>query len=259
MNKIKVYMEIISWENYNTRVIYYNRNEVTHMIGIYKITNQINGHSYIGLSTNIHSRWLAHLSPRSWERDSENPLYRAFIKYGTDNFKFEVLEECEPEELGEREKYYIALYNTYYDGYNRTPGGQDNRYGTHPNHKLTKEDVIDIRTRYGNLERCNEVYELYKDCIGKSGFSKVWKGETWKGIMEEVYTPENKRFHAHNTGNKGSKNGRARLNEEDVRTIRLRRKNGENIREVYKDYADKLTYGSFSNVWTYQNWKNIVV
>ncbi len=45
--------------------------------------------------------------------------------------------------------------------------------------------------------------------------------------------------------------------EKDVKIIRTRRKNGENIRVVYKDYADKLTYGSFTNVWTYQNWKEI--
>ena len=25
------------------------------------------------------------------------------------------------------------------------------------------------------------------------------------------------------------------------------------------DYKDKLTFGSFNNVWSYQNWKNIVV
>lgn len=31
--------------------------------------------------------------------------------------------------------------------------------------------------------------------------------------MPEVYTPENKAFHAHNTGQKGSSNGRAKLTE----------------------------------------------
>lgn len=77
--------------------------------------------------------------------------------------------------------------------------------------------------------------------------------------MMEVYTPANKAFHTHNTSNAGSKNGRAKLTETDVRNIRLRRKLGENIREVYKDYSNKLTYGSFTNVWTYQNWKNIIV
>ena len=50
-----------------------------------------------------------------------------------------------------------------------------------------------------------------------------------------------------------------KLKKDEVRTIRLRRKNGDNIREVYKDYQDKLTYRSFTNVWTYQNWKNIIV
>lgn len=77
--------------------------------------------------------------------------------------------------------------------------------------------------------------------------------------MMKVYAPENKRFHSNNTGNKGSKNGRSRLNEEEVYNIRLRRKNGEKLRDVYKDYKDKLAYGSFTNVWTYQNWKDIVV
>ena len=77
--------------------------------------------------------------------------------------------------------------------------------------------------------------------------------------MEEVYTPEIKEFHRHNTANKGSKNGRSRLTETDVRNIRIRRKNGEKLLDVYQDYQDKITYGSFTNVWTYQNWKNIVV
>ena len=37
--------------------------------------------------------------------------------------------------------------------------------------------------------------------------------------MPEVYTPENKEFHKHNTGQKGSSNGRSLLTEEDVRKI----------------------------------------
>lgn len=140
-----------------------------------------------------------------------------------------------------------------------TTGGEDNVGSAHPNHKLTDEDIIDIRIRYNNLERRKEVYELYKNRIGESGFGKIWKGESWQHIMPEVYTPENKEFHLHNTGNKGSSNGRSRLTEDDVRTIRIRRKNGEQLKDVYEDYKDKLTRGSFSNVWCYQNWKEIVV
>ncbi len=229
------------------------------MIGIYKITNLINGHSYIGLSTHIEDRWQYHKTKYNWEREKDKLLYKAIIKYGIDNFKFEVLEECSPEQLSDKEKYYIEKYDTYHNGYNMTAGGEDHHGESHPKHKLSKEDVIDIRTRYDNLERRQEVYELYRDRIGDSGFGKIWKGETWQNIMMEVYTPENKLYHLHDTANKGSKNGRARLTEDDVRIIRTRRKNGEQSKEVYKDYQNKLTKGSFENVWTYQNWKDIVV
>lgn len=229
------------------------------MIGIYKITNQINGHSYIGLSTHIEDRWDYHKDPYNWNREIDKALYIAIKKYGIDNFSFEILEECSPEELSEKEKFYIAKYDTFYNGYNMTAGGEDNQGESHPGHKLLKADIIDIRTRYDNLERRKDVYDLYKNRIGESGFNKIWKGETWQGIMMEVYTPENKLYHLHDTANKGSSNGRARLTEEDVKQIRLRRKNGEQLKDVYKDYQDKLTKGSFTNVWTYQNWKNIVV
>lgn len=229
------------------------------MIGIYKITNILNNNSYIGLSTHIEDRWNYHKSLYNQNREQNKTLYQAFKKYGIENFTFEIIEECSPEELSEKEKYYINLYDTYHNGYNMTTGGEDNQGESHPGHKLTKEDVIDIRTRYDNLERKKDVYQLYKDRIGESGFSKIWKGNTWPGVMMEVYTPENKKYHLCDTANKGSKNGRARLTEEEVKDIRLRRKAGEKLSEVYKDYKDKITKGSFENVWTYQNWKDIIV
>lgn len=229
------------------------------MIGIYKITNLINGHSYIGLSTNIEKRWSYHKTQYNWEREKNKSLYQAFIKYGIDNFKFEVLEECSVEQLSEKEIYYINKYDTFKNGYNSTTGGENNQGESHPRHKLTELDIIDIRTRYNNLERKQDVYSLYSNRIGESGFHKIWNGDTWQNILMEVYTEDNKKFHLHNTSNKGSKNGRARLTEDEVRDIRKRRKNGENLNDVYQDYKDRLTKGSFSNIWSYQNWKNIIV
>ena len=233
------------------------------MIGIYKITNKINGQSYIGLSVDIEERWYKHKTnyKNVDNKEYEKTLYRAFRKYGLNNFTFEVIEECEKEDLPNKEIFWISFYNTYADGYNETPGGEVICVGgeKHPNHKLSEEDVRIIRNYYNNKARKSDIYSLYKDRIGESGFHKIWNGNTWKSIMPEVYTEENKEFHKHNTANNGSKNGRSRLTEEDVQAIRLRRKNGEKLLDVYQDYADKLTYGSFTNVWTYQNWKNIIV
>ena len=71
-----------------------------------------------------------------------------------------------------------------------------------------------------NIKDIDKNEELYKDKIGPSGFKKIWQGITWSNIMPEVYTPENKAFHAKNTGQKGSTNGRALLTEKDVYEIR---------------------------------------
>lgn len=229
------------------------------MVGIYKITNLINNDAYIGQSIEVEERLKDHKKLYNWQRETNKRLYQAFIEFGVENFNFEIIEECNEDKLNEREQYWISYYNTYPNQYNMTPGGQFNAGETHPNHKLTKQDVINIRIRYNNKERKQDVYLDYNTKIGESGFHKIWTGESWKNIMPEVYTAENKAFHLRNTSNKGSKNGRSKLTEEEVKNIRIRKKNGEKLSDVYQDYDNKLTYKSFVNVWSYQNWKSIIV
>ena len=232
------------------------------MIGIYKITNLINQKIYVGQSNCIERRFAQHKSPYEQERFKEKPLYLAFKKYGIENFSFEIIEECDESELNKKEEFWIKELKSlvHQNGYNITSGGDGVSGENHPKHKLTKEDVIDIRTRYNNRERCKDVRALYKDRIGDSGFSKIWKGETWKEIMPEVYTPENKEFHRCNTGQRGSQNGRALLTEDDVYAIRARKKNGENIYDVYKDYEfTKIKFECFRQTWLGYNWKHVVV
>lgn len=231
------------------------------MTGIYKITNRLNGKAYIGYAKDIEDRFKTHKSRAFYENKEYNKtLYRAFRKYGLDNFDFKVLLECEEGELKAKEIELIAKHRTYTDGYNETCGGEGvSSIGeNHPNSKLTERDIINIRTRYANRERKMEVRKLYPN-IGDSGFNKVWKGETWKHIMPEVYSEENIEFHKLNTAMVGSNNGRTKLSEQDVYTIRTRKKNGENWSVVYEDYKDRLTSGSFKNIWSYQNWKSVIV
>ena len=92
-------------------------------MGIYKITNQINGKVYIGQSINIEHRWKEHIQEAK-HGDKKYKIYLALRKYGIENFKFEILEECQREELNEKEIFYIEKYNSYYDGYNSNLGGQ---------------------------------------------------------------------------------------------------------------------------------------
>lgn len=89
------------------------------MMGIYKITNLINGKVYIGQSINIERRWQEHL----YQSSGCSLLKYALHKYGVDNFSFEVIEECRQEELNEKEKLWIQYYDSFNNGYNLTLGG----------------------------------------------------------------------------------------------------------------------------------------
>ena len=98
------------------------------MVGIYKITNQINQKTYIGQSNDIERRFSQHKSPYEQKRFSEKPLYKAFAKYGIENFTFEIIEECSVELLNEREKYWISTLHSliHQNGYNIIAGGEGN-------------------------------------------------------------------------------------------------------------------------------------
>lgn len=226
------------------------------MIGIYKYTNLINNKVYIGLSNDIQRRKWEHQSLAN--RGDQAAIHKAIKKYGIDNFSFEILETFETENrelMDAREQYWIQYYDSYHNGYNNTIGGELHQGRA----KLTKQDVIDIRTRYKNLERCMVVYEDYKDRINRTGFNKIWKGETWKNIMPEIYTQERINFHKNHTGNFGDYNGRAKLTEQDVINIRTRAKNNEPLLQIYEDYKDKVKYKSIYNIVMGYCWKHIQI
>lgn len=233
------------------------------MIGIYKVTNNINQHTYIGQSINIEQRWKNHLNRAFCETGKEynKTLYRAMRKYGVDNFSFEIIEECLIEQLNEKEIYWIAFYNSFSDGYNETIGGEGYRgkgCEDHPKTKLTNDDVYYIRECYNQHQNKNAVFEQFADRIGLSGFSKIWNGYSWKLIHYDVYTEDNKRYYLFIRNSHSENNGRARLSLDDVKNIRQRRKHGEDKTTVYNDYQT-ISYGSFQNVWYYQNWKQVIV
>ena len=90
------------------------------MLGyIYMTTNLLNNMRYIGRKTSqvfLSTKYLG----------SGTHLKRAIKKYGKENFKVELIEECETYiELVEREMYWIAFYNASKssDFYNASEGG----------------------------------------------------------------------------------------------------------------------------------------
>lgn len=94
-------------------------------IGIYCIENMINGNKYFGQSINLKDRLYGHRTKLKHNKHNNRHLQFAVNKYGFNNFKFYVVEECDIASLDERERYYIALYKTdnCEFGYNIEPGG----------------------------------------------------------------------------------------------------------------------------------------
>ncbi len=222
------------------------------MIGIYKITKKENGKSYIGQSNNIERRIKEH------QYKIDIPIELAIHKYGKDAFTYEVIEECDLEQLDEKERYWIAYYNTYKGfGYNCSEGGGNNRCENNGRTKLTNKDVAFIRECYDLHMRRREVYEKFKDKISFSAFASIWDGSTWKEIKPEVYTKENKQYYMYEATN-GEKSESACLTNEEVMICRNRYIK-ETAKEIYEDYKNKITYQAFQAMLWGRSYKNLPI
>jgi hypothetical protein len=121
---------------------------------IYKATNIVNGKSYIGQAKNLKTRKQTHIL-NAFDRLKDTYFYNALRKYGSENFTWEVIDECESKsELNHWETYYINYYRTYVgfpdrNGYNMTLGGDGgDTISNHPN----RHDIFEYhRSRIGKL------------------------------------------------------------------------------------------------------------
>jgi len=62
--------------------------------GVYQIVNIINGHKYIGSSTNLKKRLGVHKNMLKSDKHDNPHLQNAWNKYGKENFKFEIICSC---------------------------------------------------------------------------------------------------------------------------------------------------------------------
>lgn len=89
--------------------------------GIYKVENKINHKIYIGQSKDIYSRWRQH---QRYVINDGSYFHKALIKYGINNFNWEIIESCSENELNEKEEQWINKYNSLVpNGYNIKLGG----------------------------------------------------------------------------------------------------------------------------------------
>lgn len=132
---------------------------------IYQITNLVNGKKYVGKTDySIEERFKVHMADS--KKGLENrPLYKAFEKYGIENFEISLLEETEND--NEREIYYIEKMRTYVgfedcNGYNATLGGEGRRI-----REKSDKEIIKAYSKNGSVKKTAEITSLHPETISR--------------------------------------------------------------------------------------------
>lgn len=200
------------------------------MVGIYKITNKINNKCYIGQSTCIKKRWENHKCMNSGKYPGScyynYPLYRAFRKYGVDNFSFEVLEECSKEELCSKELYYIQKYNSVSEGYNQT-------YST--DNPFNDKEILTRAIEKMKINHSTENHKKIQSEITK----KLWQNDEYrKKVMEKVSSSEFKmkisKISISNWEKKSYRDKITKASKERCNTPEFRLQKSNEIKEAWK-------------------------
>jgi len=240
------------------------------IIGVYQITNILNGKIYIGSSIDIRSRWKEHKRDLKNNKHHSLHLQRSWNKNGTDGFEFSVLEKCKENETLTREQYYLDTikpfkkeigYNTSKDALAPMKGrkhsketliklseGVRNRDSScwsrgedKFNTKFKNEDIIEIKKLISEGCRTIDIANLYN--VEGQTITQIKTGDRWGHIKTEyddsiIQTP------------------RQKLTEEDVLEIKkLLVEEKLTIVEIADMY--NLTFGNISSIKRLKTWKNV--
>lgn len=113
--------------------------------GVYRIVNTITGDYYIGSSNDLEKRKRNHFCKSSWKQNPTKPLYKAMKQYGKDNFLFEPILLCKPEELKKYEQIAIEKYNPKYNVYTAYTGLTREQYSKQYHKQYNKENSDSIK------------------------------------------------------------------------------------------------------------------
>jgi group I intron endonuclease len=177
------------------------------MIGIYKITSPSN-RVYIGQTVNYHKRITSYKNIN--QNKSLNRLKASFLKYGTDNHIFELIEECDVNLLNERERYWQDYYCVLSDkGLNCKLTNTNDKSG-----RLS--ETIKIKIGAGNKGKVrSEDYKLRVSKfftgrkLTKEHIDKISLGNKGKKLSEEhkaILSIARKKDLVGNVGKKGKDN-----------------------------------------------------
>jgi len=191
---------------------------------IYKHTSP-SGKSYIGKTIkSTQERLNEHI--KLSDKGSTHIFHRAIRKYGIENFITIVLEDniCQ-DKVNEREKYWIAYYDTYNNGYNMTEGGDGgDTISNNPN-----RDKICKKISEANSGSGNGFYGKKHSEENKQKWSEQMKGN--KYMLGHNHTEESKKKISENNKS-GTSEVKKKISESLSNKIKYILTNKENVEEI---------------------------
>ena len=221
--------------------------------GIYEIRNLRNGKQYIGQTKNLYERQCTHIGSLNRGSHPNRHLQRAWDKYGSESFEFNVLEFCPIEQLNELEKWHIDRCQSNIIGYNIRIDPCSSR-----GLKWTDEQ------RRKMTERINEEGSWFRNhTIPRKTMEKAWEAS-----RNKVWTKEERERHSKIlTGTKvtdtsnmcaaqtGEKNGDARLTEQEAKQIIYLL--GHGYKPVLLSSVYKVAFETITAIRHFRSWNHL--
>lgn len=160
---------------------------------VYKATNKLNNHIYIGQTVNrFDKRKIQHLSDAKNNRYPNFYFHRALRKYGKENFKWEILHRnvCDVNTLSVLEQLEIIINDSFKNGYNMTTGGEG--FNGYRHSEETKKKIKLNNSKYWKNKKIPEKTreKIRQTLIGRYAgeknpfFGKTHSDETKKKVSE---------------------------------------------------------------------------
>ncbi len=145
---------------------------------IYKLINTFNNKFYIGSAKNFYNRAMRHLAELNKGSHKNKHLQNSWNKYGSGNFKFEILEECLESIKIEREQYYLDLLKPFYNINPKAGGGH-----------VEDSCTIDVRKKItdSNLKRWSEMSIEKREEIRKNMSTSIKEKNKNKSNLNSHY------------------------------------------------------------------------
>jgi len=133
--------------------------------GVYKITNDQTGEVYIGQTNNLYLRKKQHMEDLSSGSHHNRRMQQDYNRGNT--FSFEVLEYVNGSrnELYQREKAQIRNHNSFYAGYNQTPGGEYDKYKGRYQYGGGRKQVRKVSSNYNSRPSSNKSDSSDLGCV----------------------------------------------------------------------------------------------